>query len=77
MKITDVLEDVVDLGARREQKRKDEMPDVSIKEAMDNIDETVDLTIQYLQHHGYSEGDAHKLVMKHLSDRVMAHDVSK
>ncbi len=72
-----ILEDVIDLSARREQKRKDEMPDVDIAEALANIDETINLTVEYLGHHGMTAPQARKVILKHLSDIVMSHDISK
>jgi len=75
MKLTALLEDVIDLSKRREQRQKEEEP-FSIDEVLDNIDNTLDLTIEYLKNQGMSELDARKVVMKHLSDTVMVHDLS-
>ena len=74
MKLINLQEDIVDLDKRREQKREEEQP-VSIQEALLNIDETLELTIEYLKHQGMSEEDARGVVMQHLSDLVMADDL--
>ena len=74
MKLINLQEDIVDLDKRREQKQQEDQP-ISVQEALLNIDETLELTITYLEHQGFSEGDARGLVMKHLSDLVMADDI--
>lgn len=75
MKLTALLEDVIDLSKRREQKQKEEVS-FSTDEVLDNIDNTLELTIEYLKNQGMSELDARKVVMKHLSDIVMSHDLN-
>ncbi|KKM91203.1 hypothetical protein LCGC14_1230950 [marine sediment metagenome] len=75
MKLINLYEDVVDLSKRREQRQKEEEA-FSIDEVLDNIDNTLELTIEYLKNQGMSELDARKVVMKHLSDIVMGHDLS-
>jgi len=74
MKLTALLEDVIDLSKRREQKQKEEEA-FSIDEVLDNIDNTLELTIEYLKNQGMSELDAQRVVMEHLSDIVMGHDL--
>ena len=76
MKLINLQEEdnIIDLDKRREQKREEDQP-VSIQEALLNIDETLELTITYLVHQGMSEGDARGVVLKHLSDIVMADDL--
>ena len=76
MKLINLQEDIVDdtLDKRREQKHQEEHP-VSIQEALLNIDETLEITITYLADQGMSEEEARGVVMKHLSDLVMANDI--
>ena len=69
-------DDVVDLSLskRREQKQKEDQP-ISFDEALDNIDETIELTITYLADQGMTEEEARVLVINRLSDIVMGEDV--
>ena len=76
MKLTALLEDVIDLSKRREQKQKEEEVSFSTDDVLDNIDNTLELTIEYLKNQGMSELGARKVVMKHLSDIVMSHDLN-
>lgn len=75
MKINHILEDVVDLGQRRE-KNKTQAVDSAMADYMDDINVVISSTIDQLEASGMSEADAKKAVMKHLSDTVMAHDIS-
>ena len=75
MKINHILEDVVDLGKRRE-KNKTQAVDSAMADYMDDINVVISSTIDHLEASGMSEADADKAVMKHLSDIVMAHDIS-
>ena len=77
MNLEDLQEDdVVDLSLskRREQKQKEDQP-VSFDEALDNIDETIELTITYLADQGMTEEEARVLVINRLSDIVMGQDL--
>ncbi len=74
MKLMNLFEDVVDFSKRREQKKKEEQP-FSVDEVLDNIDDTREVTIEYLKNQGMSESDAREAVMNRLSDLVMGHDL--
>ena len=77
MKLINLQEEdnIIDLDKRREQKRQEEHP-VSTEEALLNIDETPGITITYLADQGMTEEEARGVVMKHLSDLVMANDIA-
>ncbi len=74
MKLTNLHEDIIDLSKRREQKQKEKQP-FSVEEVLDNISDTLEITIEYLKNQGMSESDARGVVMKRLSDLVMGHDL--
>ena len=74
MKLTHIHENIVDLAKHREMKKKENRP-FSTQEVLDNLDDTFELTITYLVDQGMIEGDALNVVMKHLSDVVMGHDL--
>ncbi len=74
MKLTNLHEDVIDLDKRRQKKQEEDQP-FSIDEVLGNIDDTLEVTIEYLKNQGMSEEDARGRVMKHLSDLVMGHDL--
>ncbi len=78
MKLINLLEDVVDLSKKREQKQKEKvkMPSVTVQELLADIDGAIELTIGDLIHRGMSEREAHSVVMKYLSDLVMGHDLT-
>lgn len=74
MKLMNLFEDVIDLDKRRQQRQEEKQP-FSVDEVLDNIDDTLELTIEYLKDQGMSESDAREVVMKHLSDLVMGQDL--
>lgn len=78
MKLINLHEDVVDLSKRREQKQKEQvkMPSVTVPELLADIDGAIELTIGDLIHRGMSQEEAARIVMKHVSDIVMGHDLS-
>ncbi len=78
MKLIDLLEDVVDLSKRRKQKQKEQikMPTITVPELLADIDGAIDLTIGDLIHRGMSQEEATRIVIKHVSDIVIGHDLS-
>ena len=74
MKLMNLFEDVVDFSKRREQKKKEEQP-FSVDEVLENIDDTLEVTLEYLKNQGMSESDAREAVMNRLTDLVMGHDL--
>jgi len=69
-----ILEDIVDLQARRKAKT-DKVANDAIEDMKDDIAHVVAATIDQLKSTGIDEDRAVKIVMKHLSDVVMAHDL--
>lgn len=76
-------ETVVDLDSRRIKKQEDER-DQSLKNAAgaienmkDDFNVVIDSTIEALQRSGMSEDNAVKVIVTHLSDLVMSHDLQE
>ncbi len=75
MKLINLHEDVVDLDKKRRQKAIENQP-FSIDDILGNIDDTIEVTIEYLvQKMGWKENDARSAVLQHLSDLVMGNDL--
>lgn len=77
MKISQIIENVVEFEPRAQQKRvRDQQRKSNLKsQAMDNIDHAVAATIDHLKRQGMTDYEAYQSVMTHLSDLVMAFDL--
>lgn len=77
MRISSILESVVDLSQQRERKQTQHRERAeSIKsQAMYAVDHAVAATIDHLKRQGMSDDEAYRAVMSHLSDLVMAYDM--
>jgi len=73
MKLINLREDVVDLDKRREKKQLKR--GWSIQGSLRHIDQTIEFTIKDLMEQGINEENSRRVVMKHLSDLVMSHDL--
>ena len=70
MKLINLHEDVVDLSKRRKKMAE------PLANVLADIDGAIELTIGDLIHQGMSQEEATRIVMKHVSDIVMGHDLS-
>ncbi|KKL72226.1 hypothetical protein LCGC14_2087020 [marine sediment metagenome] len=73
MKLINILEDVIDLSKRREQKRKKQS--IPAEQLLSDIDAAIEVTIGDLIHQGMSQDEARRFVIKHVSDVVMSYDL--
>lgn len=81
MKLSSVLEDadVIDFGKRKQQQQAEvhDKQNTSVEDVRSDLDHAVAGGIDFLKGQGFEDRAAETIVMSHLSDLVMAHDLSK